>query len=821
MIYECCDDLRRTLIHGKPINGVDFLEVLDDPSTPPDQAQRTLFVHFVNPLTVSISSIYPRIEGGQRIRDIKVTGITATDDSNVVAVRVDRAGDFSIYRLVVVADPTKPDDSPPNWLDPMLAAVDFSFKAACDTHVDCLATSACPPEVVDEPVIDYLAKDYASFRQVMRDRLSVILPGWTEQNPADVGVMLTEALAHIGDQLSYEQDAVATEAYLGTAIRRASVRRHARLVDYSMHDGSNSRVWVQIMVNSDLTSHALPAGTRVFTQVPGLGALVAPQSLDWQRALNARATVFEVMADVDHLLTDLNELWFYTWGSQDCCLPAGATAATLAGHHPGLAVGDVLVFQEILGPETLKPEDADRARRAAVRLTAVSLEQDPVPPADITQIAWGPEDALPFAFTVQRTVLNTTYAVAAAFGNIVLCDHGMTIESSEDLGKPEAPILFLAGGRGAEPCQPSSPVPVQVRFNPRLQQGPVAQVAKQWGQTASAAAAFRWTTADLLPAIRLSGPEPKPWLPRRDLIKSDASALDFVAEVDNDGFTTLRFGDGIRFGAAPREGTDYTATYRVGNGSAGNVGWNSIAHILSTNPAVDRVTNPLPARGGMDPESLEEVRQRAPFAFKLEQLRAVAPDDYAQFARRFPDANAPEVLQAEGRFRWTGSWYTVFVTTDRKGDQPVDDPFKSGLRQFLEPYRMAGHDLEVEDPIFVPLELDLTVCADPAHFRDDVRRGVLALFTNQVLPDGRLGLFHPNNFTFGQVVYLSPFVAAAQGIDGVQSVKVTRFQRWGQASSEALDAGKLALHPLEIARLDADPNFPDRGVFVLSVEGGK
>ena len=57
---------------------------------------------------------------------------------------------------------------------------------------------------------------------------------------------LVELLAYSADQLSYYQDAVATEAYLGTARRRASVRRHARLVDYAMHDGANARAWVVV-----------------------------------------------------------------------------------------------------------------------------------------------------------------------------------------------------------------------------------------------------------------------------------------------------------------------------------------------------------------------------------------------------------------------------------------------------------------------------------------------------------------------------------------------------------------------------------------------
>src|SRR4029077_7562637 len=90
----------------------------------------------------------------------------------------------------------------------------------------------CPTSPLAAPEIDYLAKDYASFRQLMLDRISVLSPQWKERNPADIGIALVELLAYAGDYLSYRQDAVATEAYLGTARRRVSVRRHARLVDY-------------------------------------------------------------------------------------------------------------------------------------------------------------------------------------------------------------------------------------------------------------------------------------------------------------------------------------------------------------------------------------------------------------------------------------------------------------------------------------------------------------------------------------------------------------------------------------------------------------
>ena len=89
------------------------------------------------------------------------------------------------------------------------------------------------------------------------------------------------------------------------------------------------------------------------------------------------------------------------------------------------------------------------------------------------------------------------------------------------------------------------------------------------------------------------------------------------------------------------------------------------------------------------------------------------------------------------------------------------------------------------------------------------------------LPDGRLGRFHPDNFTFGQRVYLSDVYAAAQAVEGVASVVIDTFQRLHAPSKQPLDDGFIDIERLEVARLDNDPNFPERGVLRLQVGGGK
>jgi hypothetical protein len=114
----------------------------------------------------------------------------------------------------------------------------------------------------------------------------------------------------------------------------------------------------------------------------------------------------------------------------------------------------------------------------------------------------------------------------------------------------------------------------------------------------------------------------------------------------------------------------------------------------------------------------------------------------------------------------------------------------------------------------------MTVCIKPDYFRSSVKQALLIFLSNRTLASGR-GVFHPDNFTFGQPVYLSSLYQAAQAVPGVASVEITKFQRQGQAGTSALNTGKLELGRLEIARLDNDPNFAERGVLRLMLKGGK
>jgi hypothetical protein len=442
---------------------------------------------------------------------------------------------------------------------------------------------------------------------------------------------------------------------------------------------------------------------------------------------------------------------------------------------------------------------------------------------DVTEIEWSADDALPFTLTLSTRTSGAQGQqdvpdVSVARGNNVLADHGATV-ATDDLGQVPQPFIMLPPSSTADPCAGALPTPLPPRFRPRLKSGPVA-CANDYDDAhppPSAQATLLPPLAEATARILLTGTQngtPLTWTVQRDLLDSDPTSPDFVAEAEADGTVFLRFGDGTH-GQRPTPGARFAGTYRVGGGRRGNVGIEAISHAVGVDPAIRSVRNPLAAQGGIDPESIADVRHKAPFAFRT-QMRAVTPEDYQTVAQ-----GHPQVQRAAATFRWTGSWWTVQLSIDRLGGQPVDAAFADQIRSYVEPFRTAGHDLDVNGPSYVPLEIDARVAVAADHFRSDVEAALLALFSSHLLPDGSRGIFHPDNFTFGQPVYLSPLYAAANKIDGVRSITILKFQRLGRDSTDALQQGRLDVERLEIARLDNDPNFPDRGVFRMRLEGGK
>src|SRR6185503_19033673 len=182
------------------------------------------------------------------------------------------------------------------------------------------------------------------------------------------------------------------------------------------------------------------------------------------------------------------------------------------------------------------------------------------------------------------------------------------------------------------------------------------------------------------------------------------------------------------------------------------------------------VRNPLPAQGGIDPESMEEVRMLAPAAFRQTIERAITAADYATIAER-----NPRLQRAAARLTWTGSWYEADVAADPLGSEMTDDALRRVLTKQLHRYRRMGHDLRVQRAVYVPLKLSLEVCALPGYERGHVKAALLARLGSGLAMCGSRGFFHPDELSFGDAVFLSRIIAAAQAVQGVECVTVTEF----------------------------------------------
>ncbi len=811
-VYTCDDPdgRRQDTLAGGRLNGIDDVEV--DTGHRGIPGYRTLLVRCLRPLPAELRGDGVRVVPAALPpnRPVQVTWAApapllaelaadgqATDadvgqfagdhpDPALLVVRTDSPGDLSAYTLVI-ADPEAAG------FDPCLAQAGFLFGLDCDTDLDCPATPPCPPDQVAEPVIDYLSRDYAGLRQLLLDRLSTVASAWTDRNAADTGITIVEIFAYLGDLLAAAQDAVSAEAYLGTARRRVSVARHARLLDYTLHQGAAARVWLVLEVDESVSAAFArraacpPCGEPAPDMIPA----------SWQVSSPDGAVVFHTLHPVTPLAAR-NAIDIYTWGQQHCCLPRGATSATLVGTVAGLGLtqGDVLVLEEVhgAGPE----EPPDKTHRWPVRLSADPVDgYDPVTDTHVVEVTWYDEDQLPFPLCTWRFPRGRCQGdtgAAVARGNVVLAGHGAQVQN--------------------EPVVPSQ-VPVQGQYSPALGSRGLAW-SVPYVDTASRA----------LPASRALSIDPRDaladmteltdgrddWTLQRDLLSSDRFAADYVAEPDDDGTVHLRFGDDVN-GRRPMPGQQFIASYWVGGGTAGNAGRDVLTVPAAAVPGVT-VRNPMPASGGAGPEPIEQVRQFAPHAFRVQE-RAVTDDDYATAAML-----DPRVQRAVGTRRWTGSWYTEFVTVDRQGGTGADAAFRAELAAELEPYRMAGGDVVVQPPVYVPVDIELTVCVAAGYFRGTVKAALIQAFSTRDLPGGGRGFFHPGNFTFAQPVYLSAVVAAAMAVAGVAWVEVVTFQRSGQPAAGELAAGLIAMDRLEVARCDSEAADSAAGRISFTMTGG-
>jgi hypothetical protein len=792
-------DRTAALLASTTLNGIDYVEIASDD-------ERTLRVHFLNAVRLAGTVSGTAITGGETIPEVPVGPIAdATDWSvdaegrPVLTLRARLAGDFSSYTLTLAS----------TSLDPFFDHTVLSFKATCPADGDCLAPQpSCLPDREAPPPIDYLARDFLSFRQALSDFSAVRYPGWRERSEADVGIVVLEALAALADDLSYTQDRVAAEATLDTATQRRSIVRHARLVDYEPRPLTSARALLQLNVSAG----PITPGAAVSARGPDGGVVVFETGTGL-----ADTTTYSARPEWNGARDGAGGIQPYVWDDHARCLAAGSTGAWVRGHGLAFFEGQALLV------DTAGATSADPPVRQVVHLAAsrpglgdhAVEEVDPLfldggVPSPVTHIRWRAEDALTAGHDLDRT----TFA-----GNLVPAVQGRRFV--EPFAIDQAP-----------PGAPDTPLAL-VRTGPNS--------VGQYLHTL-AAGRLTWLATDGLPLPEIAlvqQPVPPatqivPWTWRRSLLETDRFEQAFTTDpaayhriqanaggsrsddYDGDGGDTVRFGDGV-FGEIPDPGAVFLVAYRVGDGARGNVPAEAITTLEPGAPqTILDVVNPFPAAGGAAEEPAERVRRLAPQAFRARQLRAVRPEDYEAAARTLP-----WVDRAGTVVRWTGSWLTVFTTADPTGSELLPPVRRTELVTLLNRYRMAGYESYVPDPLFASLDLVVTVCARPDAFGADVEEEVAAALGTGALRDGRPGFFAPAHFTFGTPLERSALEAAIQDAHGVAGVVELCYRRRGFTAGFVPVPEWVSVGAREIIRCDGDPSRPDAGLVQVFVEGGR
>jgi hypothetical protein len=765
-------------------NGIDFVDV---------SAPTTLVVHFLNGVAIDDPALTVSITGGDSIPTVATKLIAPADWSVdaegklLLTITTIATGDFSNYTLTITAPK----------LDLILDSTSFSFKATCPSDFDCAPLPPnCPSPDVQPPPIDYLARDFQSFRQALLAFSALRYPEWVERSEADFGMMMSELLSAVGDEFSYLQDRVAAEASFATATQRRSLVSLARLVDYA-------------------PAPALSATTRLQCDVTEAGTVAAGARVS-ALAPDGTQVPFEIgsgLADISHF--PVSPLWNFTiapywFDDSEQCWPAGATSLWVFGHGFNFTAGQQILIQTDLPGESL---------RQIVTLTAAGHEAvDEIfltngQPTPVTELTWGSGDALTNARDLTRTTLGS---------NLLPATQGARFTETFAIGAapPSAPGAQLAiarmgpNGSAATPNYvhryPLAEAPLGWLADADASQPPAPEIIVTQTIPDMLPWSFGTTLLESLPTDTDFTIDPVAWQP----VARGPTGQPVQWDISGDQGSTIRFGTNV-FGACPAEGDLFSVTYRTGLGAAGNVAADSITTIdPATQGVLAAVRNPFAVTSGSDAETAAHIATMAPQAFQAVQYRAVRASDYEAAAETLP-----WVQKAATSFRWTGSWMTVFTAADPFGGEQISVNEDVALVELLNRYRLAGYESYAPPPDYISIDLRIEVCAQTGWRNGDVEASVLTVLGSSTRSSSS-GFFFADRFSFGTPLYRSRLEAAIQNAPGVLGVHGIQYRQRGSFLNFKRLPEALTPAPTQILRVDNDPSWPERGTIRVLVEAG-
>jgi predicted phage baseplate assembly protein len=273
----------------------------------------------------------------------------------------------------------------------------------------------------------------------------------------------------------------------------------------------------------------------------------------------------------------------------------------------------------------------------------------------------------------------------------------------------------------------------------------------------------------------------------------------YITRLDDNGNTTVIFGDGKNGSRLPTGQENIRAKYRKGIGSGGILKANQLAQLMTRPLGVKSASNPLKSSGAQDREALEDARRNAKLTIYT-LGRIVSLKDYEDFARAFAG-----ISKALASWSWSGQARRVFLTVAGIDGAPVEEDselFENLSKAILEsgtpgvPVTISSYQ-----PKFFKVKANIQV--DPDYLSDIVLADI-----EKTLRDR----FSFANREFGQTVSFSEVIAAMQQVEGVIAVDIDEFHRSDEAPGlmDRLFAaipqpGAELTTPAELLTIDSGP----------------
>jgi predicted phage baseplate assembly protein len=255
-------------------------------------------------------------------------------------------------------------------------------------------------------------------------------------------------------------------------------------------------------------------------------------------------------------------------------------------------------------------------------------------------------------------------------------------------------------------------------------------------------------------SVRVNGLE---WQQAPSLYGLEGDSQRFIVRLDDEGRSTVIFGDGRSGARLPTGQENIVATYRSGIGAAGEVDADSLS-LLKTRPlGIRSVTNPTPAAGSGEPERLEDARRNAPFTVRTLD-RIVSLQDYEDFARAFAG-----IGKAQAVALWDGERQVVHITISGTGGDPIkeDTSLYQNLVAAIDAARDPLQELRVGSHQPLLFSVAAKVLIERAYRFEDVQAWIEAAL---------IAAFSFERRAFGQPVTAAKVVRVMHGVDGVVAV---------------------------------------------------